>query len=130
MINLKNTILLAFSILLLQSCEKEKIGVQEIKGYFFASNPKYSARENTLNSMLESINKTQENSAVKNGDTTYVGFSNDPEKRLIEHNNVKTKSTKGYRPWKIFYYEKCESRIEARKRERHLKSGTGKEQIK
>ena len=75
--NLKNTILLAISILLLQSCEKEKIAVQEIKGYFFASNPKYSARENTINSMLETINKAQENSAVKNGDTTYVGFSND-----------------------------------------------------
>lgn len=74
---MKNTLLLAISILLLQSCKKEKIDVQEIEGYFFASNPKYSTGENTVNSILEVINKAQENSAVKNGDTTYVGFSND-----------------------------------------------------
>jgi putative endonuclease len=32
----------------------------------------------------------------------YVGMTENVEKRLIEHNNGKTKSTKGYTPWKFF----------------------------
>ncbi len=60
----------------------------------------------------------------------YVGFSQDLNKRLIEHNSGKTKSTKGYRPWKRFYNETFNTRIEAREREKYLKSGIGKEMIK
>jgi len=60
----------------------------------------------------------------------YVGFSEDVNKRLREHNSGKTKSTKGYTPWILFYFEGFETRVEARERERYLKSGTGKEQIK
>jgi len=60
----------------------------------------------------------------------YVGFSADPIKRLKEHNAGKTKSTKGFRPWKIIYQEKVQTRIEARNREIYLKSGAGKEFLK
>jgi putative endonuclease len=60
----------------------------------------------------------------------YVGFSQDIQKRLTEHNSGKTKSTKGYKPWKLFYTEQFNTRIEARKREKYWKSGTGKEKIK
>ena len=60
----------------------------------------------------------------------YVGFSNDDERRLLEHNAGKTKSTKGYRPWKLFYKEEYKNLEEAIRREKYLKSGTGKEQIK
>jgi putative endonuclease len=35
----------------------------------------------------------------------YKGHTNDVEKRLKEHNNGKTKSTKGYIPWKLVYFE-------------------------
>lgn len=35
----------------------------------------------------------------------YVGFSQDVDKRLKEHNNKKTKSTKGFVPWKLIYQE-------------------------
>ena len=52
------------------------------------------------------------------------------ERRIEEHNSGKTKSTKGYRPWKLFFFEELPSRIEARKREKYLKSGVGKEYIK
>ena len=60
----------------------------------------------------------------------YVGFCMDLERRMKEHNSGKTFSTKGYRPWKLFFFETYATRIEARKREKYLKSGVGKEFIK
>lgn len=60
----------------------------------------------------------------------YVGFSSDVDKRLIEHNSGKTKSTKGYRPWVIIYTEKVISRKAAREKEKYYKSGIGKEFLK
>ena len=57
----------------------------------------------------------------------YVGMCINIETRLKEHNADKTKSTKGYRPWFMIYNEKVDSRIEARSREKYLKSGVGKE---
>jgi putative endonuclease len=60
----------------------------------------------------------------------YVGFTGNLENRLNEHNKGKTKSTKGYRPWKLIYQEIVETREEARRREKYLKSGCGKEFLK
>jgi len=60
----------------------------------------------------------------------YVGFTENLEKRLKEHNQGRTKSTKGFRPWFLIYNENVETRIEARKREKYLKSGCGKEFLK
>ncbi|MGB1247790.1 MAG: GIY-YIG nuclease family protein, partial [Chitinophagales bacterium] len=60
----------------------------------------------------------------------YVGFTQNIKKRLKEHNNGYTKSTKGYRPWSLFFFEEIPTRIDARKREKYLKSGVGKEYIK
>ena len=54
-------------------------------------------------------------------------MSKDPEQRLLDHNNGKTKSTKPYRPWRLIYKEEQLSRIQARKREKFLKSGIGRE---
>ena len=61
---------------------------------------------------------------------SYVGIASDPEKRLIEHNSGKTKSTKHFTSWKIIHTERFKTRIEARKREIFLKSGAGREWIK
>jgi putative endonuclease len=60
----------------------------------------------------------------------YVGFSENVQNRIKEHNSGKTKSTKGYRPWKLFFTLECESRKEAREKEKYYKSGTGKEKLK
>lgn len=57
----------------------------------------------------------------------YVGISRSPQRRLLEHNRGDTKSTKGYRPWRIIYQKQVGSRIEARREEKRLKSGYGKE---
>lgn len=39
----------------------------------------------------------------------YKGQTSDIEKRIIEHNLGKTKSTKGYKPWKLVYFETFET---------------------
>ncbi len=57
-------------------------------------------------------------------------MSQDPVARLKQHNDGKTKSTKGYIPWKLVFEEKYLSRKDAREREKYLKSGSGKEKIK
>lgn len=60
----------------------------------------------------------------------YVGMSSDVQKRLLEHNSGRTKSTKGYRPWKLLHEEKYPDRVTARKREKYLKSGYRKQWLK
>ena len=61
---------------------------------------------------------------------TYVGMSKDPERRLREHNAGLTPSTKFYRPWRMAYKKLVGSRSDARKEEKRLKSGYGKEFLK
>jgi len=60
----------------------------------------------------------------------YIGISQNPEKRLKSHNTGDTKSTKGYRPWVLIYAKMIGSRADARKEEKRLKSGYGKEWLK
>ncbi len=65
----------------------------------------------------------------KNG-MLYIGFTEDVDRRLREHNAGKSKFTKGYRPWKLVYTEVIYTREEARRREKYLKSTTGKRWLK
>lgn len=60
----------------------------------------------------------------------YVGMTSSVDKRVEEHNSGKTKSTKYYRPWTLFYCESFETRAEARAREKRLKSSFGKKLLK
>jgi len=60
----------------------------------------------------------------------YVGLTNNPERRLDEHQNGKEKTTAPYRPFERILLEQFSDRIDARKREKYLKSGVGKEYIK
>ena len=57
----------------------------------------------------------------------YKGHTTRLEERIGEHNFGKTSSTKGYRPWKLVYFEKLDSLKDAVDRERFLKSGAGRE---
>ena len=50
------------------------------------------------------------------------------EQRIRDHNQGKTKSTKGNRPLKIIHREVYSSYEEARARELYLKSGFGREE--
>lgn len=60
----------------------------------------------------------------------YTGITADVKKRIQEHNRRKNLSTKSRAPFDLLYKEKCESRVEARKREKFLKSGCGREWVK
>lgn len=60
----------------------------------------------------------------------YVGFSSNVERRLKEHNSGKTRSTKGFRPWRIIFIEEFNDRMTAREKEKYYKTGIGKEKLK
>ena len=58
--------------------------------------------------------------------TWYTGMAKDVTNRLLEHNSGKNRFTKGHRPWKIIYTEIHPDWENARKREKYLKSASGK----
>ncbi|HRH56321.1 MAG TPA: GIY-YIG nuclease family protein [Chitinophagales bacterium] len=60
----------------------------------------------------------------------YKGQTDNLENRLKEHNTGKVKSTKGFRPWEIIYYEEFPEREDAVSREKYLKSGIGRQFLK
>jgi len=60
----------------------------------------------------------------------YIGLTNDIRRRLREHNRGYNRSTKGRGPFELLRTESFATRPEARLREKYLKSGTGREQLK
>jgi putative endonuclease len=60
----------------------------------------------------------------------YVGLTDNIIRRTKQHNEGKNKTTKPYLPFVVILIEDYPSRIEARKREKYLKSGSGKEFLK
>jgi len=57
-----------------------------------------------------------------------TGISIDPHQRFLDHKNGKGgKYTRSHKPIKIVYMEKVNSKSEALKREKFLKSGKGRE---
>jgi len=57
----------------------------------------------------------------------YKGLTNDLNRRILEHNSGKCQSTKNFIPLKLVYVQICENRLDARKIEKFLKSGIGRE---
>ena len=62
--------------------------------------------------------------------SSYVGHTSDLEKRLIEHNNNKSLSTRGKKPWRLVYKEEYTTRSEAASREKYFKSIKGRLELK
>ena len=60
----------------------------------------------------------------------YVGMTNDVERRFVEHNKGENRSTKAYAPFELIFKEEHQTRIDARAREKYLKSGVGKEYLR
>jgi putative endonuclease len=56
----------------------------------------------------------------------YVGYTEDLKKRLAEHNNGESPSTKHRRPYKLIHYEAYASKKDAKRREMYLKTTKGK----
>ena len=64
-------------------------------------------------------------------DTTYVGFTSDLISRFRSHNEFATKGhTLKFRPWKVIHLAFFDSKTEAMKYEKYLKTGVGREFIK
>ncbi|MDD4289996.1 MAG: GIY-YIG nuclease family protein [Patescibacteria group bacterium] len=60
----------------------------------------------------------------------YVGFSQYLKNRMIEHNRGNVISTKHRRPLIVIHYEFFINRIDALSREKFLKSGFGRDQLR
>lgn len=55
----------------------------------------------------------------------YTGATNDPQRRVREHNTGKgAKRTRWGVPWSLIYWEPCESKSEAHRREYEIKQLT------
>jgi putative endonuclease len=67
--------------------------------------------------------------SVKNGDR-YIGFTVDLKNRITEHNNGKSKATKPYLPWELIFYEAYRNELDARRREKYLKTTQGREALR
>ena len=63
---------------------------------------------------------------------TYTGHTKNLEKRLLQHNTGKNKRKFGCvnGPWDLMFFENFETRSDAMRREKFLKSGKGREYIK
>ena len=60
----------------------------------------------------------------------YVGLTDFVERRFLEHNSGRNKTTKPYLPFKLIFVKECATRIVARELEKYYKSGIGKEKLK
>ncbi len=60
------------------------------------------------------------------GKLFYTGYTSDLKNRLEQHNLGKVPSTKNRTPLKLIYYEGCLDQQDATRREKYLKSGSGK----
>lgn len=60
----------------------------------------------------------------------YIGFTENFETRIREHFNGKVRATKDRRPLILIYFEAFRSKKDAKARERFLKSGFGRSQLK
>jgi putative endonuclease len=61
----------------------------------------------------------------------YIGFTSDIEARMLSHNILANKGwTVKFRPWTLVYTESFQTKVEALKREKELKSARGREFIR
>lgn len=57
----------------------------------------------------------------------YIGFTSNLKARILSHNKLATKGwTTRYRPWTLIHKEEFETKMEAMKREKELKSARGR----
>jgi putative endonuclease len=61
----------------------------------------------------------------------YTGFTSDFENRLLSHNELGKKDwSNRFRPWKVILKEEYQEKSEAMKREKWLKTGSGRDYVK
>ena len=63
----------------------------------------------------------------KDFDKIYIGFTSDLEQRILSHNELGKKGwTIKFRPWQLIYKEEYPEKSNAMKREKQLKTATGR----
>lgn len=60
----------------------------------------------------------------------YTGATHDLAQRVKHHADGLVRSTKYARPLRLLYYEACQNKDDAFRRERYLKTGMGKRYLK
>ena len=64
-------------------------------------------------------------------DQIYIGYSHDVQTRFLSHNELATKGwTIRFRPWSLIHQEGFQTKTQAMKREKELKSAQGREWIR
>jgi len=66
----------------------------------------------------------------KKDNELYIGYTNDLEKRIREHKSGKSLATKFRQPLALIYYEAYLRWSDAKRREKYLKGGNGRGQLK
>ncbi|MEK7091131.1 MAG: GIY-YIG nuclease family protein [Patescibacteria group bacterium] len=66
--------------------------------------------------------------SLVNGDV-YIGYSENLRTRLEYHNSGRVRSTKGYKPWILVYYEAYLNKFDAAGREKQLKTHAAKSSL-
>ena len=66
----------------------------------------------------------------KKYDNIYIGYTNNLERRLYFHNKGIKGWTAKYIPWELVYHEEFDSKSDAMKREKELKSYQGRKFIR
>jgi putative endonuclease len=61
---------------------------------------------------------------------TYIGITDSIKRRLFQHNSGSNKTTRPYGPFELILLEEFPNRIEARQREKQLKTRAGREMLK
>ena len=59
----------------------------------------------------------------------YIGYTENFERRITEHNNGLVKSTRNRRPFELIYFEEFDNKTEALIREKFFKSGKGRKYL-
>ncbi|PJE65412.1 hypothetical protein COU91_01850 [Candidatus Saccharibacteria bacterium CG10_big_fil_rev_8_21_14_0_10_47_8] len=67
--------------------------------------------------------------SLANG-SLYVGFTHNLKKRIAEHNKGLNRATQAYLPWELIYYEAHRNEVDARRREKYLKTTPGGRALK
>jgi putative endonuclease len=60
----------------------------------------------------------------------YTGATTDLQNRMFQHNSDQSRSTKNRGPWTLVHHEEFLTLAEALRRERYLKSGKGRDELK
>jgi putative endonuclease len=63
-------------------------------------------------------------------DKFYIGVTNDLKRRIEEHSRGKTQTTSRMKDFELAYYEASKNEIDAKNRERQLKTGFGRGYIR